>query len=143
MESLHPLLVHFPVALLLTATSLDVLALLLKAPSLHRIALWNLALGVVGAAAAVLSGLQAEAVGKHSFEIWQVMELHKRLGFTTLILGSTAVSWRIAKQDQLTPRARLVTMLLEAAFVGTICWGAHLGGRLVYELGVGGTFGRM
>lgn len=82
---------------------------------------------------------QAEAVGKRSFEIWQVTELHKRLGFSTLILGLMLASWRIAKQDQLTPRARLVTMLLEAALVGTLPWGAYLGGRLVYEFGVGGT----
>ncbi|HAM41688.1 MAG TPA: hypothetical protein DDX89_08000 [Candidatus Omnitrophica bacterium] len=141
MESLHPLLVHFPIALLLTAAGLDLLALLLKRPSLHCLALWNLALGTVGAGAAVLSGLQAEDVAKHSFEIWQVMELHQRLGFSTLALGAISVSWRIAKQDRLTPRARLVTMLLETALVGTLSWGAYLGGRLVYELGVGGTFG--
>lgn len=143
MESLHPLIVHFPVALLLTAVGLDGAALLLRRPSLHRIALWNLSLGVLGAAAAVLTGLQAEAVGKHSFEIWQVMELHQRLGFSTLTLSAVSASWRIVTQDQLTPRARLVTMLLEGALVGTLSWGAYLGGRLVYELGVGGTFGVM
>jgi uncharacterized membrane protein len=141
MESLHPLIVHFPIALLLTAVGVDGLALLLKRPSLHRLALWNLSLGVLGAAAAVVSGLQAEVVGKHSFEIWQVIEWHKRLGFSTLILGLLSASWRIAKKDQLAPRVRLITMLLEVALVGTLSWGAHLGGRLVYDFGVGGTFG--
>lgn len=87
MESLHPLVVHFPIALLLTAVCVDLAALVLKRPALHRVALWNLTLGTIGAGVAVLSGLRAGDVAKHSFEIWHVMELHKRLGFITLILG--------------------------------------------------------
>ena len=142
MESVHPLVVHFPIALLLTSVVLDVAALVFRRPVLHRPALWNLTLGTMGAGAAVLTGLRAEDVAKHSYEIWQVMELHKRLGFSTLILGLMSASWRLVKRDQLTPRARALTMLLAIAMSATLTWGAHLGGRLVYEFGVGGAFGR-
>ena len=141
MESLHPLIVHFPIALLLTSVALDCLAVVLKRPGLHRIALWNLSLGTLAAGAAVLSGLQAEDVAKHSFEIWQVMELHERLGISTLILGLMAASWRLFRRDQLTRRWRIVTLLLSLAMAGTLSAGAFLGGRLVYEFGVGGRFG--
>ena len=141
MESVHPLLVHFPIALLLTAVALDGLALLLKRDGLHRIALWNLSLGTVGAAVAVLTGLQAEDIAKHSFEIWQVMELHERLGITTLVLGLMTTSWRLRYRDRLTPRSRTLTFLTMLAMTGTLAYGAHLGGRLVYEFGVGGPFG--
>ena len=141
MESLHPLVVHFPIALLLTAAGLDVGALLLRRPALHAVALWNLALGTLGAATAVLSGLQAEDIAKHSFEIWQVMELHKRLGITTLILGLGIVAWRVAHRDHLRRRERLLTVLATLLMCGTLVWGASLGGHLVYEFGVGGTFG--
>jgi len=142
MESAHPLVVHFPIALLWSAVFLDVLALVAKRPHLHRIALWNLCLGTVGAATAVLTGLQAERVAKHSFEIWQVMELHKRLGITTLILGTMSAGMRVGARDRLTPRWRAVTLALMIAMASTLSAGAHLGGRLVYAFGVGGTFGR-
>ena len=33
-------------------------------------------------------------------------------------------------------------MLVMLAVVGTLSIGAHLGGRLVYEFGVGGAYGR-
>ena len=142
MESLHPLIVHFPIALLLTATALELASLACRRPGWHRIALWNLALGTLGAAAAVASGLYAERVARHSFEIWEVMERHERLGISTLILALMAVAWRLKQHDQLSPRARLTTTLLNLAMTGTLVWGAYLGGRLVYELGVGGGFGR-
>ena len=142
MESVHPLVVHFPIALLLTALGLDVAALLSKRPGLHRVALWNLSLGTVGAAVAVLTGLQAEDVAKHSFEIWQVMQLHKRLGISTLILGIATTGWRLGHRDQLTRRGRVLALLGMCLMTATLSYGAFLGGRLVYEFGVGGVFGR-
>ena len=142
MESAHPMVVHFPLALLLSSVGLDVAAIAFKRPAWHRIALWNLSLGTVAAGVAVATGLRAEDVGKHSFEIWQVIGLHKRLGISTLILGLMTAAWRLAHRDQLTRRARIVTMALGLAMTVTLALGAHLGGRLVYEFGVGGRFGR-
>jgi len=142
MESAHPMIVHLPIALLSTGVGLDAAAIVLRRTGLHRIALWNLTLGTVGAGLAVLTGLQAEDIAKHSFEIWQVIEWHKKLGISTLILGLMTVSWRLVKRDALTARARLVTSVLSLAMLGTLACGAHLGGRLVYEFGVGGTFGQ-
>ncbi len=142
MESVHPLIVHFPIALLLTAFWLDVAAVVLRRDTLHRVSFWNLALGVLGAGAAVLSGLRAEEIAKHSFEIHEVIELHERMGIITLILGLMWLGWRIMKRDRLGPAARLASLALGAAMVSTLTVGAYLGGRLVYEFGVGGTFGQ-
>ena len=141
METAHPLVVHFPIALLLAAIALDFLALGLKRPGLHRVALWNLALGTLGAAVAVWTGYRAAEVAKHTFEIHQVIELHRKLGIATLILGGLMVAWRLWKRDQLGGRARMLTLLIMLVMAGTLGYGAHLGGRLVYEFGVGGTFG--
>ena len=141
MESVHPLVVHFPIALVLSAFLVDVLALILKRPHLHRVALWNLCLGTAGAAAAVWTGLQAHDVAKHSFEIWEVMELHEKLGITTLILGLMACGLRLGMRDRLGWRLRVFAMLLMLAMVSTLAYGAFLGGRLVFEFGVGGQFG--
>ena len=142
MESVHPLIIHFPIALLLTALLLDTAAIVLKRPQLHHVALWNLCLGTLAAGAAVWSGLEAEDVAKHSFEIWKVMQLHKRLGITTLILGIMVTSWRLKTRDQLTARVRVLTMAGMLCMAATVSYGAHLGGRMVYEFGVGGSFGR-
>ena len=141
MESVHPLVVHFPIALLLTAVALDLLAVALKRPGWHRIALWNLALGTAGAGLAVWSGLRASEVAKHTFNIYQVMELHERLGISTLVTGSLITVWRLLMRDRLAGWARVVAIAMMLGMAGTLAYGAHLGGRLVYEFGVGGQFG--
>lgn len=137
MESAHPLIVHFPIALLLTAVALDVAAIASQRPALHRIALWNLWLGALGAAVAVWTGLRAAEVAKHSFEIHQIMERHERLGAATLVLGAVVVLWRLWRRDQFGRRARALILMVMLAMAGTLSYGAHLGGRLVYEFGVG------
>lgn len=141
MESVHPLVVHFPIALLLTAIALELLAGLTHRPWLRRVGRWNLCLGTVGAAIAVLTGLQAEESAKHSFEIWQVMQLHERLGISTLILGLMGSGVHLATRNRVTRGSLLIVWLIMACLVVTISWGAFLGGRLVYEFGVGGLFG--
>jgi len=140
-ESVHPLVVHFPIALLITALLLDGFALALKRPPLHRVALWNLTLGTCGAGVAVWTGYRATDIARHSFEIHQVMELHRKLGIATLILGSLVVIWRLWKRDRLGLPAKLLVFLAMLGMAGTLSYGAHLGGRLVYEFGVGGAFG--
>lgn len=141
MESAHPLVVHFPIALLLTAVALDAAAAVVKRPGLRRIALWNLTLGTLAAGLAVLTGLRAAEIAKHSFEIHQVMELHERLGITTLSLGALVTVWRLVRRDALRAWERVLTMALLVVLAGTLAYGAHLGGRLVYAFGVGGRFG--
>ena len=137
-EHLHPLVVHFPIALLLTAVAIEGLALILKRQALHRVALWNLCLGTLGAAVAVFTGLEAAETAKHSFEIWQVMALHQRLGIATLILGLMASGLRLFTRDRLSARVRLFAFALMLAMASTVAFGGYLGGRLVYEFGVGG-----
>ena len=141
MQSAHPLVVHFPIALLTTAVLLELAAFIVMRPALHRVALWNLALGTLAAGAAVFSGLRAEEVAKHSFDIEHVMELHERLGIATLIGGTLITAFRLLKRDQRSRGARWFVLVLMLVMLGTLTYGAHLGGRLVYEFGVGGRFG--
>ncbi len=142
MENLHPIFVHFPIALLMTAFLLETLALLFKRDSWHRLSLWNLSLGALGAIGAVLTGRQAEETAKHSFEIFQVMDLHEKLGYGILGTALFLAVWRLAAKDKLGKRARWISWGLLAALCGVVAFSAHLGGRLVYEFGVGGGYGR-
>lgn len=141
MESLHPLLVHFPIALLMAALLLETLALLFVRPQWHRLSLWNLALGATGAGMAVLSGRQAMAVAKHSMEIYRIMELHERLGYAVLVVVALTVGWRLVTRDHLNRKTRWLLWVLLAVACGLMGFGAHLGGRMVYEFGVGGSYG--
>ena len=141
MESFHPIFVHFPIALLMAAFLVETLALFLRRPEWSRVSFWCLGLGVLGAAGAVLTGRQAMAVAKHSMEIYRIMELHERLGYGVLALTVLVTGCRILTRDQISRRMRWLLWLVLAATCAVMAFGAHLGGRLVYEFGVGGSYG--
>ena len=107
MESLHPIAVHFPIALLSAALLIEALAL-----------------------------------AKHSLQIHQVMARHERLGYVVLAGVFSIVVWRLLARDRLAPWTRWILWILLAVTCGLMGFGATLGGRLVYEFGVGGSYGR-
>ncbi len=143
MENLHPLVIHFPIALLVTALALELAGLLWRSDGLRRAALWNQGLGTVGVLAAVITGRLAEAGAKHSLEIFQVMSRHEQVGYMVGWLAVAALGWRLATtRRRAVPRDQWIGWGALALLCGVLAFGAHLGGRLVYEYGVGGAYGR-
>ncbi|MBI4436276.1 MAG: DUF2231 domain-containing protein [Candidatus Omnitrophica bacterium] len=137
MQSVHPLIVHFPIALLIASLLFECLAWVFRIEAWRLTARWCLVAGALGAAASVWSGLRAEAVAKHSFEIHQVMNLHKKLGISVLATSSALSVWWLVSLKWKIPFQRIVYLILLAGVVSVLGFGAYLGGRLVYEFDVG------
>ena len=142
MENAHPLVIHFPIALLLTALLLELAGVLWRSEGLRQVSLWNQGLGTLGVLAAVLTGRMAKAGAKHSLEIFQVMSRHEQLGYVVLWLAVAALGWRLATRRRTGMRHRWIGWGALAIVCGVLASGAHLGGELVYEHGVGGVYGR-
>ncbi len=149
LNGIHPMVVHFPVALLLTAPVLLVIAAVLKG---HRS--WMLAglvvmtLGTAGAWAAVATGEADGELAERALPgVKAVLEQHEQMAETTstiftvlaLVLAALiAIPWVFKKQlstaMKVAPLA--VFLALYAGAAGYLASTAHQGGRLVHELGV-------
>jgi len=80
---LHAALNDLPAALLIAAVLFDLLAAATRREGLRIASFWTLMLGTLGAAAAVISGLQAEDHIAHGDAVHQLMETHERLALIT------------------------------------------------------------
>lgn len=137
MPNIHPIVVHFPIALLTAALLLDLLGIVLREDRIHHAAWWALLLGTVGAAAAVAAGLQAEESVFHPDAALEVLSTHETLGITTLTIFLFALLWRNLAGGGLPRPGRPVYLLLTALGVASLLAAGYMGGRLVYEFGVG------
>ncbi len=150
-DALHPLVVHFPIALLLTAPLIALAALALPAHrrGLSLAALMVMVLGTAGAFAAVSSGEAAEGRADLVPGAGAVLEEHEEHGeqarnlFAGLTLAYAALLWLPGRLRR--PPGRGADVALHLAWLGVWIWGAvllvetaWLGGRLVHELGVRG-----
>ncbi len=137
---IHPLIIHFPIALLALAVGLTVLDLFYSQKWLQNATLGLYVLGSVSALAAYFSGrdaadsiglnLKAEvAIGTHSD--WGLYTL---LYFAVLTLTYFGAKF-ILKQNTMTIRVLLAVMAMAGFFI--LAQTAEYGGRLVFEYGLG------
>jgi uncharacterized membrane protein len=141
MQNFHPYFVHFPIALLAMGVLWDILGVILHKDSLRNAGWWAQLFGVLAILAAVTTGLFAEGTVPHGEASHSIMETHKVLELTAAGIFLVLLIWRFMLRMSLPSRTiPLVLYLgLAGAAVAVMLYGAHLGGRMVYEFGVGGT----
>jgi len=136
MTSVHPFLVHFPVALLTVAIGLEIVASLTGREELSRAGWWNQLAGSVGLAAAVVSGLFAEKAAQIGGGAKAIFEVHEQIAFAASALFALLLLWRIGSRTRIPRNYRLLYLLLFAAGVCLLLAGAWYGGELVFRFGV-------
>jgi uncharacterized membrane protein len=91
LAELHPIVVHFPIALLIASVALDFGGIVLRRAGLTTAATWCLVLGVPGAFAALFSGWLSErdinlALAGSLLHIHKVFAVVTSLSFSLLLL---------------------------------------------------------
>lgn len=162
---IHPIIVHFPIALLIVGVLLDFLALFLRRTHLVEAASWCLVFGALGLLAAELSGQLIEdhvnkALAGSLLELHKTMALMTVITFVTLVIvrllwfsprilsflspvfpgAGRAANYIKTSLPLLGRNSRTVVTLYLALSVGGIALLAitgYLGGAMVYDHGVG------
>ncbi len=132
---LHPLFVHFPIALFISAMGLETAGFLLKKESLQRAAFYNYLLAIPFSLLAVGTGwMEAE---HHHLVNHPVLNVHRLLGLSATALAVTsAIVLVILKKRQ--NRWFEILFLVSLILIATeIAVGGYYGGRMVYEYGIG------
>jgi uncharacterized membrane protein len=137
MIKLHPAIAHFPVALLSIAALFAIISLFIKKDFFQEIAFWNLLLGVIGAIAAVLTGLIEEQQLIHNEEIHQILEKHKFTGFAILILAQALLTWYWVRKNKFGKNEYIGWVICLVLGTVMIAYQGYLGGRMVFEQGAG------
>jgi len=132
---LHPALVHMPIALLLSATFLDVVAVWRRRDQAAKVAMGLLVAGELTAIVAAGAGILAYfTIPAHTAEAHLHLLIHPTLAVSSVLLYAI-VAFRRRKTPGTIPGGGLVVVSLVAASL-LIAAGA-LGGRLVFHDGVG------
>ncbi len=132
-HAIHPILIPFPLGLLITSVVFDVVYLLTSNGKWSEIAFWMIAAGVVGGLAAAVFGVidfsrVPDGTRAHSIGVW-----HAVLSGSMVVLF--AVSWLLRMGEPTEPGAvPIVLSVLGVVLAGLTGW---FGGELVERLGVG------
>ena len=134
---LHAMFNDLPAALLIVAVVFEALYVLSKKDGFRYASFWTLIAGTIGAAAAVLSGLQAEESIEHGTAIHEIMERHETLAFITLGVFAVLAGWRLVRERKMKMPERQVALVLGLVGAGVLYTTSKLGGELVFSHAAG------
>ncbi len=140
---LHPLLVHFPIALILLGSAAVVAWAAIPRPFWYRVSVLAFTGGAISALAAYLTGEAAEAAAKDVPIVDEIVHLHEDLAIYTL--GATIITLvaLVVTQPRLlsgrdnggeVPAAAIRWIVAAVALTAAVlvAWTSHLGGIMVW-----------
>lgn len=133
----HPVIVHAPVALIITAAVFELVGRAADLEWWRKAAFALLVIGVLGAGIAVLSGKEAGELAEKQGVPEEAVDAHEDIAVLTWWLGLAAVVTRALASRVAAARSFLpgIALLLQLAVAVTVGVAAYRGGRLVYEHG--------
>lgn len=134
---LHPVLVHFSVALLVIGAVAEALGILRGRKGMERFGAVALLLGVGFLVATVASGFLAANSVPLPEGAYGPLSDHERAGLVLLGVWLVLVLWKAWFRGVLPPRHRAPHAAVLLVAGALTLWVAYLGGHLVYGLGVG------
>ena len=136
---LHPQLIHFPIALLVTGLFVDLAGRITRRDWLTHAALIFLVVGTLGTVAATQSGKAQEDQILTTPEIHEVLEEHEEGGKRTMwfFLVITTARVGLAWRRKFTPMMSWIFVAVWSVGLVLLFETAHHGGELVYTHGAG------
>lgn len=129
--NIHPMFVHFPVALLPAAFLLYGLGIALAKPQFNFAGRACLYLGAAGGLAALATGFLAEGSIPHNETIHNMMQTHKALAWVAFILAGALAAWSFFHTEH-RPKAAWAFLALLGLANLVLMQGADIGARMVY-----------
>ncbi len=138
----HPMLVHFPIALLILGFLAEVAGLASKKKFFGDAAFLLLLTGALGAVAAVLSGSFAAGGLEEAGTLKNAVETHESAAELAMWLGIIAAAFRsgLVLMKKYSGTLKYVSAVLFLAAVLAVARAGYYGGELVFKHAAGVTF---
>jgi uncharacterized membrane protein len=134
---IHPIVVHFPIALLFTAVLFEFLGLLKRRDEYRRFGHWLLMLGMVAGLVAAGFGWWGEGAVKAAGVPGEAIDRHESFAVASLIAFGLLLIFRRWARDRWSPRGRAIYLALAVAGLLLLAATGYFGGDLVYRYGAG------
>ena len=139
LQNIHPLVIHFPIGLLMGAVLFYFAAWVLRKEEIAKTGFWVLLLGTLSLAVAVGTGLYAEqGVMVHLSVREKLLLPHKQWMIATSVICFITAVWAVIARP-FPKKGRIVFLAFLLMMAGTMTLGADYGGRLVYDYNAGGN----
>jgi len=137
MPPLHVLIVHFPIALLLTSVALSWASMIWKDKGFDKASWYSLLLGLVATLVAIPTGLASASAIPADSAAMVAVNPHRILGIATFVVFAlqAVIVWRSKAEMSVGARVALIALQVIGSLIVIVL--GYFGGELVYRYGIG------
>lgn len=135
-DTIHPIVVHFVIAMVLFAFLCDMIGYFTKNTRLYEVSWWNMLFATLSIFIAIIFGQTEAGLAQPYDAVKPILNLHTLIGWTLSAILATITGWRFilrSRDPQKVPVSYLGVSLL---LVGIVCFQVYLGDELVWVYGL-------
>ena len=134
---IHPVTVHFTIALFTISILFDLIGMITRNEKWYQAGWYNLIFAGVASLFSILTGLIDSNQLQLQGEAAMTLETHKTVAFiiSAIILG--CLFWRITRRGKFPHQNKLIYFAVSLIGILVLIYGSYQGGKLVYQYGVG------
>ena len=136
MDTIHPIVVHFVIAMALISVVFDMIGALTKRSNLFEVSFWNLLMATLAIFVAIIFGQVEAGLASPYGASRDILNFHSTIGWSLAGVLAVLTSWRYVarqKDPNILPKGFLILDGLLAALVVTQ---GYLGDKLVWIYGL-------
>jgi uncharacterized membrane protein len=135
-DPLHPIIVHFVIAMVLFAFCCDVVGYLAHQPHLFEVSFWNMLVASVAVFVAIIFGQFEAGLAQTYPAVESVLTRHQVIGWSLSVLIVAITAWKLASRSQNLRHLPLPYLGVATLLAIAILMQLSLGNQLVWVYGL-------
>lgn len=135
-DTIHPIVVHFVIAMVLFAITCDVIAFFTKNTKLYEVGWWNLAFATISIFIAIIFGQIEAGLAEPYTAAVKTLNLHTLLGWSLSAILAGITGWRYVIRLQNKPQLPSTYMVANGLLLALVLMQSYLGTLLVWVYGL-------
>lgn len=136
MDTIHPIVVHFVIAMAVIAVVFDLIGVIGRRPNLFEVSFWNLLFATVAIFVAILFGqVEAGLAGPYG-EAGRILNLHSTLGWSLAGVLAVLSGWRYVIRSRDPRHLPLPFLAAGGVLVLLVTLQVNLGNQLIWTYGL-------
>ncbi|NCJ07600.1 DUF2231 domain-containing protein [Synechococcales cyanobacterium C] len=135
-DTIHPIVVHFVIAMVLFAVFCDIIGYFTKNARLYEVSWWNLAFATVSIFIAIIFGQVEAGLAEPYAAAVKDLNLHTLLGWSLSGILAAMTGWRYIIRVRTPETLPLPFLGAGLVLTGLVCFQIYLGDKLVWIYGL-------
>ena len=136
MDTIHPIVVHFVIAMAVIAVLFDLIGSLARRPVLFEVSFWNLLVATAAIFVAIIFGQVEAGLAEPYGASREILNLHSTLGWSLAGVLAVLTAWRYGIRSQDPSRLPVAFLGAGGLLVVLVAVQVTLGNQLIWTYGL-------